>query len=213
MTAQRTFVSVSEAVGYAHAVILHRGDIRKPKPTHGGPPPDDEAAIKVLQAMRDAGCPYDSDAGRSIIAWATAPDDVGESVDSTVRRLLTLVLEEAGLVPPPPKLPEIGWRVHRHTDGRRVAMCVPDPDPRDYSVIRAPSKSAALASRFLDVELLPSRQGSATPDDARAEAERMAEAGADSTSITLAVAVRLGVTERSAWRWRKRWASERAVEA
>lgn len=205
--AARTFATVSEAVGYAAAVILRRGDIRKPKPTHGGPPPDDASAMFVLQAMRTAGCPHDSEAGRAIVSWATAPDDVGVSVDPTTRRLLTVALEQAGLVPPPARLPEFGWRVHRHADGRREVMCVPDPDPRDRSVIRAPSKAAALASKYLDVELLPSTSRP-THDVVRAEALARIGDRLPLGDVDAHVATRLGVSKMTARRMRARWVAD-----
>jgi hypothetical protein len=214
MTTTRTFASVSEAVGYAAALLIHRGDIRKPKHLHGGPPPDEGAAIKVLQAMRTAGCPWDSDAGRSVIEWARAPDDVGLQADPVARRMLTLVLEQAGLVPPPPTPVRIGYRVHVHPNGRRQTMVVPDPDPgevRSGRVVVAASKSAALASKYLDIELLSA--GSPAPptrDEVRLEVERMVANGEDSGAVTRHVAARLGVSERSAWRWRQRWASASA---
>jgi hypothetical protein len=194
MTATRTFASVSEAVGYAAAVILHRGGIRKPKPTHGGPPPDDEAAMTVLQAMRTAGCPHGSEAGRAIVSWATAPDDVGVCVDPTTRRLLTMALE----------LPEFGWRVHRHANGRRLVTCVPDPDPRDTSVIRASSKSAALASKYLDVELLPSTNRP-TDDEVRVEALAAIAAGSPVLDVDATIAARLRCSKRKAWTIRTGW--------
>jgi hypothetical protein len=207
MTATRTFASVSEAVGYAAAVILHRGNIRKPKPTHGGPPPDDAAAMTVLQAMRTAGCPHGSDAGRAIVSWATAPDDVGACVDPTTRRLLTMALELAGLVRPPLEIPEFGWRVHRHANGRRLVTCVPDPDPRDTSVIRASSKSAALASKYLDVELLPSTNRP-TDDEVRAEALAAIAAGSPVLDVDATIAARLRCSRRKAWTIRTGWQAE-----
>jgi hypothetical protein len=210
MTATRTFASVSEAVGYAAAVILHRGGIRQPKPTHGGPPPDDAAAMTVLQAMRTAGCPHGSEAGRAIVSWATAPDDVGACVDPTTRRLLTMALELAGLVRPPLELPEFGWRVHRHANGRRLVTCVPDPDPRDTSVIRASSKSAALASKYLDVELLPSTNRP-TDDEVRVEALARMGDRIPLGDVDAHVAERLGCSTRSARRLRAKWVVESSV--
>ena len=107
-----TFPTVSAALGYAAAVVLARGRMRKPSLTHGGPPPDEWTAIAVLQAMRSAGCPYESPAGQALLAWATAPDDVGEQVDSAARSRLSVELERIGLVVPPREAQPWGWRVH-----------------------------------------------------------------------------------------------------
>lgn len=212
MTA-RTFASVSEAVGYAAAVCLHRGGIRKPKPTHGGPPPDDEAAIRVLQAMREAGCPHDSDEGRSIIAWAKAPDDVQVEVDSSVRAMLSLVLEQVGLVRRPLKYIEIGYRVHRWPDGRRQVMVIPDPHPSDTCVIRASSKSAALASAYIDHETLPCVANRPPIEVVMSEALAAIEAGDIPRDVDAMVASRLRVSTRTARRLRTRWTEGAAVPA
>jgi hypothetical protein len=198
MTATRTFASVSEAVGYAVAVVLHRGDIRKPKPTHGGPPPDDEAAIAVLQAMRTAGCEYDSDAGRSIIAWATAPDDVGEGVDGQARSLLTDVLEAAGLVVRPPPLPPVAWRAHEFADGRRVVTCCCVQDDG----VRA-SKAEALAGPAVRVLVsVPSRE------QVRAEVLEMLAASVHRRDVDARVMLLLRCSARQARKLRSRWARE-----
>jgi hypothetical protein len=213
----RTFASVSEAVGYADALLIHRGQIRKPKRFHGGPPPDEAAAIMVLQAMRTAGCPWDSDAGRSVIEWARAPDDVGLQADPVARRMLTLVLEQAGLVPPPPTPVRIGYRVHVHPNGRRQTMVVPDPDPgevRSGRVVVAASKSAALASKYLDIELLssgsPAAPAKPSRDEVRAEATAMIIEQRPMMDVYAHIAARLGVSLMTARRLRSRWVAEAA---
>ena len=209
--ATHTFRSVSEAVGYAAAVILGRGDIRKGGKPLGGPPPDEATALLVLRAMRSAGCPIDSAAGRQIVAWACSPDDVGEAVDSVARSCLSLVLEQAGLVPAPPKPVAVAWRVHRTLAGRAWVTCVADPDPRDPALLDAGSKAEALAAaseRGLEVELLEQPGPRSPVERARADVLAWLAAGESGAECDRRAAAALGCSTRTALKRRLEWTRE-----
>lgn len=199
----RTFQSAREALGHA-AASLARPRLRRQSTVHGGAPPDDWTAVAVLAVMREAGCPWDSPRGQAALAWATAPDDVGEHLDSATRSALAALLETHGLVRPLRKM-VVGYRVHE-IDGRHVIACVIDPDPNDASVIIGPRATVIAAALAAGLVVQAEQRTKQTWEDARAMAFEMADSGASMVEVDVRVAQMMGVTQRTArWRRQQRW--------
>lgn len=139
----------------------------------------EDMASAVRAAMVRAGISLEGEDAELLFGWSTSTDrgqtedDVEAETAKTetereaarvragakaarlkrLRHEVRAQLAEAKLIPPPPRLIPLGWRVVEDEDGKRDVAVVPDPDAKDPGVLQGPGAEAQarrIAARELE---------------------------------------------------------------